>query len=74
MKVFNLTKINSGPEKQTEAEVQGTSWITNNISKITLVFMVFLLYSCAGGWCPSYLHIVVRMYPPLQQSTLTSII
>ena len=40
MRIFNLTKIDSGPEKQVLAEVWGTSRITNNTSNNTLGLIV----------------------------------
>ena len=40
MRIFNLTKIDSGPEKQVLAEVWGTSRITNNTNNNTLGFIL----------------------------------
>ena len=42
MRIFSLTKIDSGPEKQVEAEVCCTSKITNNNTLGFILFVVFL--------------------------------
>ena len=44
MRIFSLTKIDSGPEKQVEAEVWGTIKITNNTNNSTLDFILFVVF------------------------------
>ena len=41
MRIFILTKGDSGPEKQVEAEVWGTIKITNNNILNIILFVVF---------------------------------
>ena len=44
MRIFNLTKIDSGPEKQVEAEVWGTSKITKKTNNNTLGLILFVVF------------------------------
>lgn len=43
MRIFNLAKIDSGPEKQSMAEVGGTNKITKNNKNNILNFILFVM-------------------------------
>ena len=43
MRIFNLAKIDSGPEKQLVAEVGGTNKITKNNINNNLNFILFVM-------------------------------
>ena len=70
MRIFNLTKIDSGPEKQAEAEVWGTSKITNKTNNNTLGFIFFVVFhtfykyvsECSGFLA---LSVIIGHRPPV---------
>ena len=58
MRIFILTKIDSGPEKQVEAEVWGTIKITNKTDNNILDFILFLVFHTSYESvtkCPDFL-------------------
>ena len=63
MRIFSLTKIDSGPEKQLEAEVCCTSKVTNNNTLGFILFVVFHTFFKSVAQCYDWCLPLYCLYP-----------